>query len=421
MGKQIKELAAYLNTLKSFSSLTSGIYNIKHFGAKGDGIADDTQAFKDAMLTVPVGGTLWLPEGVYNISDTIVRAEPITIMGSGSRGLGAPSAVEHGTIIQMIQGSTNKNVFEFGYRNSNNHNGVNLSGLSINGGASSGADFDIIQIWNLHRHININDLFLRNATGAGYRVTKDDGYTGARNVYLYASVAENCANGFYLSNDYNLNLISCYAGFGMQNAFRISNTNQVKINNCWTLSGVSNNAIWLETGSIKKATIIGNHISDAGNVGIFLSRPLFGGVIADNIIVDPAIGAAIYIPVYGIQTGSSITNCLIHSNVINDYTSAPIYNGSPSTRVFNNFDGKTAKFDNNQGAGVIADGQTAITITHNLSSYLASNINIQATSSKNETLWVDNITDTQFTVNRAASSGALAFNWIGKSVMERKP
>lgn len=43
------------------------IFNIKDFGAIGDGITNDTQAFQDAGVTISEnnGGTLIIPEGKY--------------------------------------------------------------------------------------------------------------------------------------------------------------------------------------------------------------------------------------------------------------------------------------------------------------------------------------------------------------------
>lgn len=46
--------------------------NVRWFGAKGDGQNDDTQAFVEALKLLPnVGGTIIVPNGTYNISETI--------------------------------------------------------------------------------------------------------------------------------------------------------------------------------------------------------------------------------------------------------------------------------------------------------------------------------------------------------------
>ncbi|MCM3216354.1 right-handed parallel beta-helix repeat-containing protein [Niallia taxi] len=45
------------------------VYDVKNdFGAKGDGIADDTQSIQKAIEGIPSGSTLRIPEGVYNLN-----------------------------------------------------------------------------------------------------------------------------------------------------------------------------------------------------------------------------------------------------------------------------------------------------------------------------------------------------------------
>lgn len=58
------------------SALTTRVnqltYNVRDYGAIGDGVADDTQAFKDAVADVITkGGTIFIPAGRYLIKDQI--------------------------------------------------------------------------------------------------------------------------------------------------------------------------------------------------------------------------------------------------------------------------------------------------------------------------------------------------------------
>jgi len=58
------------------------IVNIKDFGAIGDGFADDTRAFKDALDDiVALNKTVFIPNGVYSISDTITLPTTARIVG----------------------------------------------------------------------------------------------------------------------------------------------------------------------------------------------------------------------------------------------------------------------------------------------------------------------------------------------------
>jgi len=51
----------------------AGGVNVKDFGAKGDGISDDTAAFRAAMAVCNMSRTLIVPAGTYRITDTIVN------------------------------------------------------------------------------------------------------------------------------------------------------------------------------------------------------------------------------------------------------------------------------------------------------------------------------------------------------------
>ncbi len=49
----------------------SGVLNVRDYGAVGDGVADDTEAVRKAIDALPMHSTLYLPDGVYRVTDTI--------------------------------------------------------------------------------------------------------------------------------------------------------------------------------------------------------------------------------------------------------------------------------------------------------------------------------------------------------------
>lgn len=73
----------YLLTSKSVTGLT-GQYdiNVLDFGAIGDGITDDTAAFKAAINAVPLHGSMFIPSGVYLLTESLVVDKPIKIAGN---------------------------------------------------------------------------------------------------------------------------------------------------------------------------------------------------------------------------------------------------------------------------------------------------------------------------------------------------
>lgn len=63
----------------------SGVYNVKRFGAVGDGVADDTTSIVNTISAAHGGGIVLFPPGTYLISNTInVPFSNISLIGSGA-------------------------------------------------------------------------------------------------------------------------------------------------------------------------------------------------------------------------------------------------------------------------------------------------------------------------------------------------
>ena len=59
--------------------------NVRDFGAKGDGVADDTEAFNLASGRAKEGGTVRIPSGTYVISG-VITTKPVNFVGDGQGG-----------------------------------------------------------------------------------------------------------------------------------------------------------------------------------------------------------------------------------------------------------------------------------------------------------------------------------------------
>ena len=53
------------------------------YGAKGDGVTDDTSAIKEAVENTPIGGCLYFPDGTYYITETIEISKSIDVNMQG--------------------------------------------------------------------------------------------------------------------------------------------------------------------------------------------------------------------------------------------------------------------------------------------------------------------------------------------------
>ncbi len=96
---------------------TPGIYNIRDFGAVGDGKADDTIAFKSALafIAARAGGTLQIGEGDFLITSTLTLPSGINIQGVS----GLPTGAQSGNVVRESPSrirfrGTNRALFRLG-------------------------------------------------------------------------------------------------------------------------------------------------------------------------------------------------------------------------------------------------------------------------------------------------------------------
>lgn len=73
-------------TKASYSMIDGATYNVKDFGAVGDGVADDTTAFSLALQAASSGGAIYLPKGTYVVDGgfEVSYSKTIKIFGDGA-------------------------------------------------------------------------------------------------------------------------------------------------------------------------------------------------------------------------------------------------------------------------------------------------------------------------------------------------
>jgi hypothetical protein len=73
--------AGYQSGNKPIPSLKKGV-NVQDFGAKGDGVTDDTRAFRNAIAACPVNRAVVIPKGIYRITDTLqIKRSGVALRG----------------------------------------------------------------------------------------------------------------------------------------------------------------------------------------------------------------------------------------------------------------------------------------------------------------------------------------------------
>jgi len=83
----------------------AGIVNVKNFGAKGDGITDDTAAIQSALNAYPNGNRIvYLPNGVYLVSNTL--SWPAGTPGNEFKRTTLQGQGENGVVIKLKNNAT---------------------------------------------------------------------------------------------------------------------------------------------------------------------------------------------------------------------------------------------------------------------------------------------------------------------------
>lgn len=146
--------------------------SVKSYGAKGDGVTDDTNAIKSALndLVPAVGGTIYFPTGTYIISETILIGGNVTIYGDGV----------FNSLIKLADNS-NCNII------SNDENTI-MYYIKIH---------DIGLDGNAQNNTSGSGILLHNASDSQFynvRITnfKDDGIHFTANNYSLAPMIYNC-------------------------------------------------------------------------------------------------------------------------------------------------------------------------------------------------------------------------------------
>jgi hypothetical protein len=89
-------------------NVTDLVYNVKSYGATGNGTTDDTAAIQAAITAASAGGIVWFPPGTYQIGSTITVTTPgTTLAGAGpiASTVRATAGLTAGHMIQIGNGS----------------------------------------------------------------------------------------------------------------------------------------------------------------------------------------------------------------------------------------------------------------------------------------------------------------------------
>ncbi|OMD66006.1 hypothetical protein BSK62_13135 [Paenibacillus odorifer] len=250
------------------------IRNVKEFGAKGDGITDDYASFQSAINSLGIrGGKLYVPAGIYRLSDMLDITNSITIIGDGwsmqdgttilsfymdGKPITRPAIKIHKTECVHLEGLYILN------------SGVELrDGISIDGG-NGGANNELNSFVSCEKVISNkfkNNFFVSHTWLVSFR----DCYAGHGTfgwfcaggtittlLFDHCYTASQSSRAYYINGAYYTTFISCATDFAPI-GYKISNAENVVMNGC-AAESCNDTAI-----DVDNSTVVINGFVSVGN------------------------------------------------------------------------------------------------------------------------------------------------------------
>lgn len=265
--------AAVTQILTVDSFLNSQHYDVRAYGAKGNGVTDDSAAINAALSAASAagGGTVYLPPGNYILGTSVAPGSNTVLRGAG------PASKLTCT--------------------------ANTPAISVNSASN-------VQVRDLQVVGGNNGAFTSNR-GVHFNTVTAGLISNVRTLTCYQGISVYSSSSITVENCYVANDISGGSDAGI----RLSSTNRCTVRGNFIDTPAAHG---INAGSLGTDSIIeGNHIWSPGNAGITINGSSTTGtgpgiLIANNIIRDAAVNGMI------IENGASWIRCI--GNFV--YTSA---------------------------------------------------------------------------------------------------
>lgn len=272
--------------------------NVKTFGAKGDGVTDDTTAIQTAIDSIKeIGGTVFFPVGVYLCANIQLRSH-VNIKGCGNN-----------SILKLLPYATTKSINGSQIDTEGNYPGnVLATTLHHTGG----------EWYNQARALDENntEYIVKNVVISDLQIDGNKDYNVTGDIGLNASAMQSCIN---INQSYNVTVQNC----------KIVNARMDGIFVGYTLHGGSDNCTFLnleisDCGRCGVAQITGKNntfsflkITNTGSTGIDIEANVKDeinyGHIVSNCYIDNKIASVC--KTYAVQKNCIITGCTIVNGI----------------------------------------------------------------------------------------------------------
>lgn len=149
-------------------SVVHGYTSVKDYGAKGDGVTDDSAAIQNAINAVaPTGGTVFFPAGTYLCNNSLRHKGGVHLVGTS----------RDAVTIKLANGA-NKNLIVSDAITTITSGGGNtnlgLHDLTLDGNASNQTSAFYIAAYSYCKHLTIERIRTKNIYGTGLWINEND-------------------------------------------------------------------------------------------------------------------------------------------------------------------------------------------------------------------------------------------------------
>lgn len=105
--------------------------SVKQYGAKGDGVTDDTAAIQAAINIIGIGGTIFFPAGVYKVTSTLFTLPGQNFLGVGWNTITNSFATNGGSVLMQFNTTNIATISVPGTSESNQYENVGFEKLAV--------------------------------------------------------------------------------------------------------------------------------------------------------------------------------------------------------------------------------------------------------------------------------------------------
>jgi hypothetical protein len=271
--------------------LLGSFYNVKDYGALGDGVANDQPAIQAAVRAAfeanPAGGIVWFPPGTYLTAAAIQSRSGVSLVGSGSQSIIKATAGRTGTIVTGISAShlTVADLVFDGNRHPGNHlffrgndsdpaTNVHVHRCEVRNGEGKGIVFH-----NVHEG-SVVGCWIHD-TGVGAQRDAIGLFLNCEDIRIADNLVEKSAD----------TAIGLFSEAGPRTAPHL--LRRIAVVGNVLIGGPDSNAVIGGSGA-RELTIAGNVVQGGEAAGIsitnFYDTPGEDVQISDNVVVEGGIG-----------------------------------------------------------------------------------------------------------------------------------